>query len=347
MKIGTRILPLLGIILLQNYLVKDAWAWGDVGHSAVGYIAEKNLTPEGKNLVFQILGLEPLANSGVWPDQVRSDGRFKAFSPYHYVEIPDGKTFDQVPAKERAAKSAHTIASKVPAMLVSSKYSRNQKAILLKYLVHVIGDIHMPLHVGNGVDRGANLCLVNWKDPHGKQMKVSNLHTVWDEGLIEVVEAEYGKSKKSYPGQKRFFGYRQLVDVMDKEAASKRRKRMKTLSYKAANSSELKDWYVEAKSLHRQAYPDGKKPIKAEERPYCKMVDPVSKKVVKGVFDENKIPTLEEKYINKTLPLMKKQIRLAGFRLAGIINEAAKKAKISPIGKNVESDLIKSVLIEK
>src|SRR6185437_16951518 len=148
----------LVVIALALVLSNLAFAWGDLGHQAVGEIAERNLTPEAKKMVQSILGVEPMAVAATFPDKVRSDPRFKDFTPYHFLEIPDGYDYENMPASERAEKDAHTIISQVPALLKDPKVSRDRKMTLLRYLIHVVGDVHQPLHVGNARDMGANLC---------------------------------------------------------------------------------------------------------------------------------------------------------------------------------------------
>ena len=69
---------------------QNAFAWGNVGHETVAEIAERFISEDTKNFVQKILGPEPLSVAATFPDQVRSDERFKGFAPYHFVEIPDG-----------------------------------------------------------------------------------------------------------------------------------------------------------------------------------------------------------------------------------------------------------------
>ena len=65
------------------------------------------------------------------------------------------------------------------------KSTKEDKIIALKFLVHLIGDLHQPLHVGNGKDRGGNDIKVKWFG------EATNLHNVWDEKLINLQELSY------------------------------------------------------------------------------------------------------------------------------------------------------------
>lgn len=311
-------------------------AWGEIGHGAVGYIAESKLTPEARHLVHKILGVEPLAVSSFWPDQVRSDDRFKELSAYHYVDFPEGSDFNKMPNHFRASKSAHVFIDQVPDILISSKYSRNQKLILLRYLAHVVGDIHMPLHVGNGIDMGANLCQVKWKDPFTSLERLTNLHTVWDEDIIQVEAAEFQKT--AFPGQKRFFGYKEFAGIILAGEGNP--------TYEEANSTTKEQWYAESRNLHNVVYPD-LVPVKSPmERVYCKMVDPKTRKVVDGNFDATKVSLLSDAYVKKALPLVKRQVILGGYRLAGILNAAAIKGRVTPLKDVTQKKLIESILLK-
>src|SRR4051812_2098917 len=74
---------------------RAAYAWGDLGHQAIAEIAERRLDADGRALVFSIVGADPLAYAAIFPDVVRSDGRYMdygtGFADYHFFEIPPGK----------------------------------------------------------------------------------------------------------------------------------------------------------------------------------------------------------------------------------------------------------------
>ncbi|MDZ4661381.1 MAG: S1/P1 nuclease [Pseudomonadota bacterium] len=297
--------------------VSRALAWGDIGHGAVGFIAEKNLTSKGRALVHQIIGIESLAIAAMWPDQSRSDERFKAFAPFHFFEIPPQFTFSTLPESDRAISDAHTIINQVPSMLIDAKLSREQKMILFRYLVHVVGDVHQPLHIGNGIDRGANLCSVNWTNPSTGLVESTNLHTAWDEKLIENIAQESKATNPSAPGIKRLFGYKEFADLILAETKNQKGEG----DFASISRAPVPNWYDESRNLHSEVYPDVKPSTKPEERSYCKVVDKKTQKVTNGKFDPDKIPTLDSVYIQKSIPTLKKRVLYAGYRLAGLINK--------------------------
>jgi hypothetical protein len=168
-----------------------AYGWGDLGHEVVGAIAEGALKPATHNFVRGILGVEPLAVAATWPDHARGDSRFgqKATSPdsednnphnfanYHFCEIPNGFSYTSKPMREK--KDCYGAITGATQLLIdkSHQYTRAEKMIALRYLVHIIGDVHQPLHVGNGHDLGANLCQILLWDDLSKPPKVRKNRT--------------------------------------------------------------------------------------------------------------------------------------------------------------------------
>lgn len=163
--------------------------WGKTGHRVVGEIASHYLTPEAKKAVTRILDGRSLAITSIWMDKIRSNPKWNYTEPWHYVTIPTGMTY------EEAEKSPGGDIIWAIRMLIedlkSGDLSPRKEEQKLKMLVHLIGDIHMPLHVGNGKDRGGNLVTVIWF------WEQSNLHRVWDSGMINETLLSYTELAKS------------------------------------------------------------------------------------------------------------------------------------------------------
>ncbi|MBX9746810.1 MAG: S1/P1 nuclease [Hyphomonadaceae bacterium] len=157
-----------------------AFAWGQTGHRATGVIAEKYLSRHAAREVKAILGNEALAEASTWPDFMRaSQDPFwqREAGPWHYVTIPKGKTYAEVGAPPEG--DAVTALARFRKTLRDPKATREEKALALRFAVHIIGDLQQPLHAGNGEDRGGNDFKVTW---YGEP---SNLHSVWDSGMID------------------------------------------------------------------------------------------------------------------------------------------------------------------
>jgi len=309
----------LGFVIVFLLMCETIWAWGDLGHSAVGDIAERNLTPKGKVFVQSILGVEPLAVAATWPDHVRSDVRFNPFSNYHFLEI-NKDSFEQMKDEDRQLQDSHTIVEHAEEVLLGTKLNKNQKMIFLKYFIHIVGDVHQPLHLGNIGDKGANLC-----DVRVGESKM-NLHSVWDSKIIDLMFAEDSKKKEVY--------YPQLTAIILAEF-----KEPPTIK-----GTPLQ-WYDETRKLLPSVYPD-KQPTLPANRTYCKLVDPDTHKTTNGKYDEKTLPTLDEAYIASAKSIIKKQIWLGGYRLAYLLNQMAEKFQSDPNNDLDEKTLLEGVLIK-
>ncbi len=318
-------------------------AWGRIGHGVVGEIAEQNLTPEAKNLVYSILGLEPLAIAAVWPDMVRSDSRFNKFSPYHYIEIPNGKKYEKLSKEEIVPKNAHTIISQVPSKLIDPKVSREEKAVLLRFLIHIVGDVHMPLHVGSGLGRGATLCLIKWRNPTFDREVLTNLHSFWDDSLFEFAEHEYNMKNPPFVGQNRFFGYQEFIKL---SLGSDGKKSKLLPSMKEANKVSALGWYAESQGLHSIAYPPPPGDNKKGSKSYCKGFDPKTGQPSPVKIEDDLIPVVTEGFVRASLMVAQRRVFLAGLRLAGLLNATAKLGKIDALPEKAQTDLIKKMLLE-
>lgn len=176
-----------GAGLLASLLPADqAHAWGQTGHRVTGAIAEHYLSPHAQAAIDQLLPNENLAEASTYADEMRSNPSpfwQKVSPPLHYVTVPEGKSYPQVGAPEQG--DAMTALTRFTNTLKDTQASRDEKQLALRFLVHIIGDLHQPLHAGNGTDRGGNDVKVRffWED--------SNLHRVWDTEMLEQKRLSY------------------------------------------------------------------------------------------------------------------------------------------------------------
>ena len=152
----------------------------------VALIAETRLTPRTREAVRDLLGGQSLADASVWADNIRQY-RHDA-DPLHYVNIPLSDTAYE-PARHcpdgRCIIAAIATDQRV---LANPAASADARAEALRFLVHFLGDLHQPLHVGDNHDRGGNQRVVYL---YGDS---TNLHAVWDGKLLEragLTEAAY------------------------------------------------------------------------------------------------------------------------------------------------------------
>ncbi|MDX1617350.1 MAG: S1/P1 nuclease [Balneolaceae bacterium] len=174
------------LIVLFAFLVTtngSAEKWGATGHRVVGDIAGHYLSPLAQKEINSILGPESLAIASTWMDEIRSDPAYDYTHDWHWVTIPDGKTY----AETEKNPNGDVIRSinDIIADLKEGELSASEEAEKLKMLVHLVGDIHQPLHVGTGEDRGGNDVEVQWF------WEPSDLHGVWDSGMINSTRLSY------------------------------------------------------------------------------------------------------------------------------------------------------------
>ena len=175
---------LLAALLLTA--AAPALAWGQNGHRITGAIADKHLSPKARAAVMEILGTESLAEASTWPDFMRSapDSFWQKESvPFHYVTIPIGKGYSGAPPQGDAA----TALAKYSAVLRDPRASLADRQTALRFVIHIVGDLSQPLHVGREGDRGGNDVKVSFFGD------ATNLHTVWDTLLVENQNLSYSE----------------------------------------------------------------------------------------------------------------------------------------------------------
>lgn len=160
----------------------SAFGWGKAGHRIVGQIAQTRLSASAEKEIAKLIDNQSLAQVSVWPDFIKSDPEKwgKSF-PWHYVNAPAQEKL-KLPKHDNHILGA---IAKLSQTLKNKEASKEERSTALKFIVHLVGDLHQPLHVGLKSDRGGNDFKVKW---FGKK---TNLHSVWDEDLIEFQELSF------------------------------------------------------------------------------------------------------------------------------------------------------------
>lgn len=208
-------LRVLGVAaLLALSIDASAFGWGMNGHRIVAQIGEDHLSETAAEQVKRITGGRSLAQIANWPDFIRSEPSWDCAKAWHYLTVEDGETVEEalqrkgdfrgckVPSGVDLPQNIVQAIEFFTAVLAGDQDKRNAFVKLaeangarfyadsvelsaLSFLVHFVGDIHQPLHVGRGGDQGGNRVAVNW---FGED---SNLHTVWDSRLIDGQSLSY------------------------------------------------------------------------------------------------------------------------------------------------------------
>jgi len=166
-----------------SYASNNRPFWGQTGHRVVGEIAYNHLTNKAKRNIQRLLKGESLATISTFADEIKSDNAYRKYSTWHYVNFKVGETYE---SSEKNPKGDLVQGIRICQQIISDPKSNDEDKIFhLKLLVHLIGDLHQPLHIGRAEDRGGNAIKVKWF--RGK----TNLHSVWDTKMIESYNMTY------------------------------------------------------------------------------------------------------------------------------------------------------------
>lgn len=157
---------------------RPALAWGRNAHRAATRLAESRLTPEAKALVRELLDDgESLADASTWADEHSRE--IPGSAGWHYVNVP----LDAEGYADRFCRG-NCVVSKFHEfydILADRNAPRARRRMALRYVVHLVEDAHQPMHVGDDRDRGGNNVQLSF---FGDDR--TNLHQVWDSGLVRV-----------------------------------------------------------------------------------------------------------------------------------------------------------------
>jgi S1/P1 Nuclease len=176
----------VALALSLALLPTPALAWGKTGHRVVAAIADTQLSGLARANIEQILGPgESLDEAATWPDDMRADPSplwQKQASPWHYVTL-NGLTYDHAPPEGDAIEAL----ARFSKTLQDPSASRADKQLALRFVVHLVGDLHQPLHAGSGTDKGGNDVKVTFDG------RPTNLHSVWDSGLVDEEQLSFSE----------------------------------------------------------------------------------------------------------------------------------------------------------
>jgi hypothetical protein len=182
-----------------------ALAWGKTGHRVVAAIADTQLSGLARAHVEEILGPgESLDEAATWPDEMRAaPSAFwqKTATPWHYVTL-NGIIYDHAPPEGDALQALEHFRE----VLQDPNASLSDKQLALRFVVHIVGDLHQPMHTGKCCDRGGNEVKVTFFG------KPTNLHAVWDSQLVDDEQLSFTELAARL---ERHISNRQLIDWWD------------------------------------------------------------------------------------------------------------------------------------
>jgi len=204
--------------LLTLLISTSAFGWGQTGHRVVGEIAWRHLNKKAQKNVQRVLGDESLAMCGNYMDFIRSNPAFDSLVPWHYCTLEDPEHYTGAPEEGDVIKGINHFLNE----LKTGNYAVDE-AFALKCLVHLVADLHQPLHAGNGKDRGGNDVKVEF------MWQKTNLHRVWDSDLIDYQQLSFTE-------------YANWVNTATKDQVAK------------WQTATVLDWALESRALHTLVY---------------------------------------------------------------------------------------------
>ena len=237
------------LFVVHSAFANTATVWGATGHRVVGKVAEEHLSKSAKRAIKKLLKGKSLAFVSTFADDIKADRSYRAYSPWHYVNMPLDKKYGETPVSEYGDLIKGI--QQCIATLKDKNATDEDKVFYLKMLVHFIGDLHQPLHVGRAEDRGGNDIQIQWFG------RGSNLHRVWDSNMID----SFGMS------------FTELSD--DLPPLSRKQK-------KALQQGKLMDWVYESQALAKKVYASAEKGEKLGYRYMYDYFDTAKEQLQKG-----------------------------------------------------------------
>ncbi|TWR29704.1 S1/P1 nuclease [Mucilaginibacter pallidiroseus] len=175
----------LGVAMM--YLPLQSMAWGTNGHRISGQIADSYLTPKARAAIKALLGDESLAMASNWADFIKSDPKYNYLYNWHFIDFDKKYEYAELQAflKQDTAVDAYTKLNYLVGELKKKNLPKENKLLALRMLIHIVEDVHQPLHTGHTNDKGGNDVKVNW------YKNETNLHSIWDSQLIDAQQLSF------------------------------------------------------------------------------------------------------------------------------------------------------------
>ena len=312
-----------GVLLFAG--TPQAFAWGCDGHQAVAMIAERLLSPGTIAALKAVLAaspidpaikpycpplpLDPIADAATWADDNR------ALDPttggWHFIDFPltvGGKTSDYKKYCPMGNCVVDAIVAQYHTLMTTTNATLKGNA--LRYIIHFVGDIHQPLHTISNGDRGGNCVPITYYGMAPQEDERHNwrpnLHAIWDDGTIRRLMSAKGLADS-----------RALADYLAAQGS------LAHVSAYVPSLERVTSWARESNELARM--------VTYEKLPVAPPIEPVAAAYSLASCDDNnhvgrRMADLHEQiadgYEQASVPVIVKQIRLAGERLAAVLKSA-------------------------
>ena len=316
--------PALAAVLIVTAARSNAGAWGCEGHRAIAILAERLLSAPQLNAVMSILlasppdpGLDrscpavpadPVAESSIWADDQR--GVEPATAAWHFINFP--RTSGAAPSNYTPyCPNGACAIDAIVGQFRLARMSKNPavKANAVRYLLHLVGDLHQPLHAITNGDRGGNCLPVSYysqsplEEDNGNFSP--NLHAVWDTSTIRML-----MNDKVLADARALAGYLAQSQFPESVAAV------------TPTTAVVKEWARDANQLART--------VAYARLPVAVPIDAAAGAPLFSCNGHNRVShrlwslheRVDAKYEQASIPAIERQLRLAARRLAALLKAA-------------------------
>ncbi|HEU5234606.1 MAG TPA: S1/P1 nuclease [Terriglobales bacterium] len=305
------------VLLLVSASSTPAHAWGCEGHQIVALIAMKHLQPQVAGQVNAILatapvnsalrrycrnlGLPPIADAATWADDYRAEQ--PDTGPLHYVNIPLNVTRDKYDVSQMCQSGCVIDAINKYVQQLKTSKDAAARGDALRFVIHLVGDIHQPLHDEDNSDEGGNCVPVAFEDEAPRLTSPQredyfpNLHSVWDTGLLESLLDDHDMTVEEFAD---------FIDIRYHSRAPR------------WNVGQPIDWAWEGHDAAVTAY--RALPAFIPREPGNKVSSCADNHIGKRMADLH--IDLGARYDDVSHPIVEEQLAKAGVRLATLLNSA-------------------------
>jgi hypothetical protein len=164
-------------LMLALLYFPNSWGWGQIGHDVVANIAQNHLDRRARKAVDKLLEGKSMVYWSNWLDNASHTPEYSYTKTWHYKNVDKNQTYETM---ELEPQGDIVTAIKGQLLLLKSvETSEEQKQLAIKILIHLVGDLHQPMHLGHRSDLGGN----RWSVTHFNRN--TNLHSLWDTPMIE------------------------------------------------------------------------------------------------------------------------------------------------------------------
>eukprot|EP01017_Pseudomicrothorax_dubius_P009092 TRINITY_DN13039_c0_g1_i1.p1 TRINITY_DN13039_c0_g1~~TRINITY_DN13039_c0_g1_i1.p1 ORF type:complete len:333 (+),score=61.18 TRINITY_DN13039_c0_g1_i1:121-1119(+) len=291
---------MLRVLIMACWIVQLGFSWWDFGHVMVARIAYEDLAFSNMTSILDeavdmaLYGSELSPNMtrtfegvSLWADDVKTMQNIHIWDSWHFIDLPILQDGTPVTPENNPNNALKVIQDALDVLMVPETHLEKtvEKASLLRFLIHLVGDVHQPLHTTTYYsnkfkkgDRGGNLVQISWTASHTDTIK--NLHALWDAvgGLFPPV-----KERPLSQGS---------LDLINSKALEAMFLHPRTEFEKQLKDKNIAHWIKASYALARD-------------------------KIYPAIFKNNNV--IDEDLQRQTYEMGLRQIALAGYRLADLM----------------------------